>query len=72
MDELVDAVRVALGPLIIQRVCGPKEALSVITLDPALEQVIMQNARAAGSGASIIEPRIPDQRVASTSSVASS
>ncbi len=58
VDELVDAVRVALGPLIIQRVCGPKEALSVITLDPALEQVIMQNARAAGTGASIIEPSL--------------
>ena len=58
VDELVDAVRVALGPLIIQRVCGPKEALSVVTLDPALEQIIMQNARAAGTGASIIEPSL--------------
>ena len=58
VDELVDAVRVALGPLIIQRVCGPKEALSVVTLDPGLEQIIVQNARAAGSGASIIEPSL--------------
>ena len=32
VDDLVDAVRVALGPIIIQRVCGPKEALSVVTL----------------------------------------
>ena len=58
VDELVDAVRVALGPLIIQRVCGPKETLSVVTLDPSLEQVIVQNARAAGSGASMIEPSL--------------
>jgi len=58
VDELVDAVRVALGPLIIQRVCGPKEALSVVTLDPGLEQIIVQNARAAGTGASIIEPSL--------------
>ena len=58
VDELVDAVRVALGPLIIQRVCGPKEALSVVTLDPALEQIIVQNARAVGTGASIIEPSL--------------
>jgi len=58
VDELVDAVRVALGPLIIQRVCGPKEALSVVTLDPGLEQIIVQNARAVGTGASIIEPSL--------------
>jgi flagellar biosynthesis protein FlhA len=58
VDELVDAVRVALGPIIIQRVCGPKEALSVVTLDPALEQIIVQNARAVGTGASIIEPSL--------------
>ena len=58
VDDLVDAVRIALGPLIIQRVCGPKEALSVVTLDPGLEQIIVQNGRAAGSGASIIEPSL--------------
>ena len=58
VDELVDAVRVALGPIIIQRVCGPKETLSVVTLDPSLEQVIVQNARAAGTGASMIEPSL--------------
>ena len=58
VDELVDAVRVALGPIIIQRVCGPKETLSVVTLDPSLEQVILQNARATGTGASMIEPSL--------------
>ena len=58
VDELVDAVRVALGPIIIQRVCGPKVARSVVTLDPSLEQVIVQNARAAGTGASMIEPSL--------------
>ncbi len=58
VDELVDAVRVALGPIIIQRVCGPKEALSVVTLDPGLEQIIVQNSRAAGTGASMIEPSL--------------
>ena len=58
VEELVDAVRVALGPIIIQRVCGPKEALSVVTLDPSLEQIIVQNSRAAGTGASMIEPSL--------------
>lgn len=58
VEDLVDAVRVALGPIIIQRVCGPKEALSVVTLDPSLEQIIVQNSRAAGTGASMIEPSL--------------
>ena len=58
VEDLVDAVRVALGPIIIQRVCGPKEALSVVTLDPGLEQIIVQNSRAAGTGASMIEPSL--------------
>ena len=58
VDDLVDAVRVALGPIIIQRVCGPKEALSVVTLDPGLEQIIVQNGRAVGTGASMIEPSL--------------
>jgi flagellar biosynthesis protein FlhA len=58
VDELVDAVRVALGPIIIQRVCGPKEALSVVTLDPGLEQIIcrtralLEQERASSSRAS--------------------
>ena len=65
VDELVDAVRVALGPIIIQRVCGPKEALSVVTLDPGLEQIIVQNARAVGTGASIIEPSLGRKLIAS-------
>ncbi len=57
-EELVDSVRIALGPLIIQRVSGPKDALSVITLDPSLEQLIVQNARAAGRDTSLIEPSL--------------
>jgi flagellar biosynthesis protein FlhA len=57
-EELVDAVRVALAPIIVQRVSGPKDALHVITLDPSLEQLIIQNARAAGRESSVIEPSL--------------
>jgi flagellar biosynthesis protein FlhA len=57
-EELVDAVRIALAPIIVQRVSGPKDALHVITLDPSLEQLIIQNARAAGRDSSIIEPSL--------------
>ena len=48
-DDLVDVARIALAPMIIQRVCPPKEALGVITLDSGLEQLIVQNARQGGS-----------------------
>jgi flagellar biosynthesis protein FlhA len=56
LEELVDTARIALAPIIVQRVCGPKEPLSVVTLDPGLEQVILQNARAGGREAGVIEP----------------
>ena len=56
IDDLVDTARIALAPIIVQRVCGPKEALSVITLDSALEQIIIQNARSGGRETGMIEP----------------
>ena len=56
IDDLVDTARVALAPIIVQRVSGPKEPLSVITLDPGLEQIIVQNARAGGRETGMIEP----------------
>ena len=56
LEELVETARIALAPIIVQRVCGPKDPLSVITLDPGLEQVILQNARASGREAGMIEP----------------
>ncbi len=56
IDDLVDTARIALAPIIVQRICGPKEALSIITLDPSLEQIIIQNARAGGRESGMIEP----------------
>ena len=56
IDDLVDTARVALAPIIVQRVSGPKEPLLVITLDPGLEQIIVQNARAGGRETGMIEP----------------
>jgi len=56
IDDLVDTARVALAPIIVQRVSGPKEPLMVITLDPGLEQIIVQNARAGGRETGMIEP----------------
>lgn len=56
IDDLVDTARIALAPIIVQRVCGPKDSLSVITLDSALEQIIIQNARTGGRESGMIEP----------------
>jgi flagellar biosynthesis protein FlhA len=56
IDDLVDTARIALAPIIVQRVCGPKDSLSVITLDSALEQIIIQNARTGGRESGLIEP----------------
>ena len=48
---LVAAVRVALGRSIVQNIGGLRQELPVITLDPALEQVL-QDSMAAGGDAS--------------------
>lgn len=55
-DDLVEAARIALAPVIVQRVSHPKEALNVVTLDSGLEQIIVQNARAGGRDSGMIEP----------------
>jgi flagellar biosynthesis protein FlhA len=46
---LVAAVRVALGRSIVQNIGGLRQELPVITLDPALEQML-QDSMAAGAG----------------------
>jgi flagellar biosynthesis protein FlhA len=58
---LVAAVRVALGRTIVQHIGGLREELPVITLDPALEQVL-QDSMAGGSEASPgFEPGLADR-----------
>jgi flagellar biosynthesis protein FlhA len=44
-EELVEAIRPDLGPLIIQRLCGPREALRVMTLEGGLEAILGQAVR---------------------------
>jgi flagellar biosynthesis protein FlhA len=58
---LVAAVRVALGRSIVQNIGGLREELPVITLDPALEQVL-QDSMVPGSDASPgFEPSLADK-----------
>ena len=64
-DDLLETARIALAPIIVQRASGPKEALSVITLDPGLEQLIVQSARQPGRDSSLIEPGLARKLVES-------
>jgi flagellar biosynthesis protein FlhA len=58
---LVAAVRVALGRSIVQNIGGLRQELPVITLDPALEQVL-QDSMASGNDASPgFEPGLADR-----------
>jgi flagellar biosynthesis protein FlhA len=58
---LVAAVRIALGRSIVQNIGGLRQELPVITLDPALEQVL-QDSMVAGSDSSPgFEPSLADK-----------
>jgi flagellar biosynthesis protein FlhA len=57
---LVAAVRVALGRSIVQNIGGLRQELPVITLDPALEQVL-QDSMVGGDAAPGFEPGLADK-----------
>ncbi len=58
--ELTARVRVALGRAIVQGINGMREELPVITLDPALEQ-LLQNSLQAGDGQAVVEPGLAEK-----------
>lgn len=55
-NALVDAVRADLGGMIVGRICAPDQTLPVITLNAALEEMILQGLRDPASGEPVIEP----------------
>jgi flagellar biosynthesis protein FlhA len=57
---LVAAVRVSLGRSIVQNIGGLRQELPVITLDPALEQVL-QDSMAGGDASPGFEPGLADR-----------
>jgi flagellar biosynthesis protein FlhA len=57
---LVAAARVALGRSIVQNIGGLREELPVITLDPALEQVLQDNMSGTGEAPGF-EPGLADK-----------
>src|ERR1700689_4916329 len=58
---LVAAVRVALGRTIVQNIGGLRQELPVITLDPALEQVLQDSMAGAADGSPGFEPGLADR-----------
>ena len=57
-DQLLAAVRVALGRQIVQDIAGQGEELPVITLDPRLEQILLS---AMQGGEAALEPGLADR-----------
>jgi len=60
-DTLTAAVRQALGRLIVQQINGMQAELPVITLDPALEQILQQSVQANEGGGMGVEPGLAER-----------
>ena len=55
-EEIVELIRPELGALIIQRLCGPREPLRVMTLEGGLEAILGQTIRSDPGNRHTIEP----------------
>ncbi|MFA7238776.1 MAG: flagellar biosynthesis protein FlhA [Sulfuricellaceae bacterium] len=60
VEELTAAVRVALGRAIIQQIYPGSEDMQVITLDPRLENVLMQATQTQGGEGAGLEPGLAE------------
>ena len=58
---LTAAVRIALGRSMLQQINGLASDLPVISLDPALEQLLQQSTQIAGEGGAGFEPGLIDK-----------
>ncbi|MDN3518294.1 flagellar biosynthesis protein FlhA [Aquisalimonas lutea] len=59
--SLTAAVREALGRMIVQNVAGMAREVPVITLDPQLEQLLLNTVQGGGDGAAGFEPGLADR-----------
>jgi flagellar biosynthesis protein FlhA len=65
LGYLTEVVRQKLGTAICQSLLGEFSALHVLTLDPAIEQALMQSVRNAEAGnALVVEPKFAEQLLA--------
>ena len=58
---LVEAVRVAIGPMIVQDIIGFSRELSVMTLDPSLEQILQKSVQENEGNTIVIEPGLAEK-----------
>lgn len=72
--QLTSSVRVALSRSIVQSICGPGADLPVITLEPQLEQVLLQSVQQAAQSSVednlVLEPSMAERLQQSLSEVA--
>ncbi len=59
-EVITTATRVALSHSIIQHINGIKNDLPIITLDPELEQILLQTLHATGDGNASLEPGLAE------------
>ena len=57
-EEIIDMIRPELGPLIIQKLCGVREPLRVMTLEGQLEALLGQAVRSDPTRRYAIEPEL--------------
>jgi flagellar biosynthesis protein FlhA len=57
-DEIIELIRPDLGPLIIQKLCGVREPLRVMTLEGGLEGILGQAMRNDPSRRHVIDPEL--------------
>ncbi|NNJ71855.1 MAG: flagellar biosynthesis protein FlhA, partial [Enterobacterales bacterium] len=67
---LTAAARIALSRMIVQNINNGEEELSVITLEPSLEQILLQSTQAAEADAAGIEPGLAERLQKSLQEVA--
>ncbi|MBS4099038.1 MAG: flagellar biosynthesis protein FlhA [Sulfuricella sp.] len=60
VEELIAAVRVALGRAIIQQIYAGSDELQVIALDPRLEHILMQATQSQGGEGAGLEPGLAE------------
>jgi flagellar biosynthesis protein FlhA len=58
---LTEAVRSALGPMIVQQINGFNKELPVMTLDPALEQILQKSIQATEEESLMLEPGLAEK-----------
>ena len=61
LDDQTNLVRTNLSRMIVQNIYGSEQALEVITLDPELEQLLMQAKAQGGAETPIIEPMMAER-----------